>query len=106
MTPCQLIVQRKGEITVTVHKDGYKDYSTVLVSAVEGGSLGLGTVANLLTIPIINDIVDYKTGANYAHKPNPLLVNLIPVTAGPDEKPAEPAKTVTPPPSPDKTAGK
>jgi len=66
---------------VTITKSGYKEVNTALISSIDGASLGIGTAANLLFLPVINDIVDYNTGANYSHKPNPLIVNLIPLTA-------------------------
>ncbi len=80
-TPFEVEVPRKGTIFVTIKKDGYKPLETAVISSIDGGSLGIGTAANLIFLPIVNDIVDYKTGANYSHKPNPLIVTLIPVSS-------------------------
>jgi hypothetical protein len=77
VTPWDVDVPRKGNISVTIQKDGYKTLETSVISSIDGGSLGLGTAANFLFLPIVNDVVDYKTGANYSHKPNPLVVKLI-----------------------------
>ena len=82
-SPCSIDVRRKGDITVTVEMDGYETFETVLTSSIGGGSLAVGTIANLIFLPIINDIVDYNTGANYAHKPNPLVIRLAEI--GSDE---------------------
>ena len=81
ITPCEFEVPRKGDIMVTIEKEGYKPLETVLISSVDGSSLGIGTAANLIFLPIVNDVVDYKTGANYSHKPNPLSVKLIPIAS-------------------------
>jgi len=81
VTPWETQVKRKDTIMVTITKSGYKEVNTALISSIDGASLGIGTAANLLFLPVINDIVDYNTGANYSHKPNPLIVNLIPLTA-------------------------
>ena len=78
-SPATFEVPRKGTIFVTVEKEGYEKHETKLISSIEGASLGIGTAANFLTLPIINDAVDYNTGANYSHKPNPLYIELIPV---------------------------
>jgi len=80
ITPFSTPIKRKeGTIFVTVSKKGYKELKTAVIPSIDGGSLGLGTVANLLFLPIVNDIVDYNTKANYSHKPNPLMVTLIPL---------------------------
>ena len=78
VTPWEVEVKRKDTIFVTVTKDGYKEMSTAVISSIDGASLGIGTVANFVTLPILNDVIDYKTGANFSHKPNPLIVTLIP----------------------------
>ena len=84
VTPCELEVKRKGDIVVTVKKEGYKEVKTALVSSIDGGSMGVGTAVNFLFLPIVNDIVDYNTGANYSHKPNPLVIKLISVDSDSD----------------------
>ena len=78
-SPSTFEVPRKGTIFVTITKDGYETVETKLISSIEGASLGLGTAANILTLPVVNDVVDYNTGANYSHKPNPLHVELTPI---------------------------
>jgi hypothetical protein len=78
-SPSTFEVPRKGTIFVTITKDGYEIVETKLISSIEGASLGLGTAANFLTLPVVNDVVDYNSGANYSHKPNPLHVELTPL---------------------------
>jgi hypothetical protein len=96
-TPFEVEVRRKDTIFVSISKAGYKPLETAVISSIDGASLGIGTAANLLFLPVINDIVDYQTGANYSHKPNPLVVTLIPETS------AENYPLVAPPGSTPKT---
>jgi len=77
VSPCQFKVSRKDDLIITITKDGYKELKTAMLTTIDGASVGLGTAANLLFLPIINDVVDYNTRANYSHKPNPLAVTLI-----------------------------
>ena len=76
-SPCTLEMKRKGDVFATITKDGYKTLVTVLISSIDGVVLAAGTTANILSLPIINDLVDYNTRANYSRKPNPLIVELI-----------------------------
>lgn len=87
VTPCSLEVKRKGDILVTFRKAGYRELNTAVISSIDGKSTALGTTANLLTLPIINDVVDYRVGANYSHKPNPLSVVLVPEQPPPESAP-------------------
>ena len=101
VTPWEVEIKRKDTIFVTVNKSGYKEMTTALISSVDGASLGIGTVANLVTLPILNDVIDYKTGANFSHKPNPLIVTLIPVNSAESypvaaQAPAAPAPVAQP----------
>lgn len=93
VTPFEVEVKRKDTIFVTVNKPGWQEANTAVISSIDGGSLGLGTAANLIFLPVVNDIVDYKTGANFSHKPNPLMVTLLPVA------PVVPGETVAVVPS-------
>jgi hypothetical protein len=101
VTPWEVEIKRKDTIFVTVNKSGFKEMTTALISSIDGASLGIGTVANFVTLPILNDVIDYKTGANFSHKPNPLIVNLIPVNSSESypvasQAPAAPAPVVQP----------
>lgn len=96
VTPLEVEVKRKDTIFVTLNKSGYKPLETAVISSIDGASLGIGTAANILFLPIVNDIVDYKTGANYSHKPNPLVVTLIPLDSKEDYKLAPPPAAKSP----------
>jgi hypothetical protein len=86
-TPCALEVSRKGEIFVTVTKDGYKEFQTALPASIDGGSLAGYTAFNIIMLPGVNDVVDYNTRANYSRKPNPLHIELIADSSSEDYKP-------------------
>jgi hypothetical protein len=98
VTPWEVEVKRKDTIFVTVTKDGYKEMSTAVISSMDGTSLGIGTVANFVTLPILNDVIDYKTGANFSHKPNPLIVTLVPSSSA-ESYPIPAAATAAPVPA-------
>ena len=76
-TPCNIELKRKSDLIVKIEKEGYKTVRTALISTMDGASLGIGTAANFLFFPVVNDVVDYSTRANYSLKPNPLFVRLI-----------------------------
>ncbi len=99
-TPFEVEVRRKDTIFVSISKPGYKPLETAVISSIDGASLGLGTAANLLFLPIINDVVDYQTGANYSHKPNPLVVTLIPESSSESYSLVAPPATTTAPKAP------
>ena len=86
-TPCALEVSRKGEVFVTVTKDGYKEFQTALPASIDGGSLAGYTAFNIVMLPGVNDVVDYNTRANYSRKPNPLHIELIADNSSEDYKP-------------------
>jgi hypothetical protein len=92
-SPCLLEVSRKHDLMITINKDGYKELNTAMLTTIDGGSVGVGTVANLIFLPVINDIVDYNTRANYSHKPNPLHVKLIKDTSEADYQQIAPPDT-------------
>lgn len=99
-TPFEVEVRRKDTIFVSISKPGYKPLETAVISSIDGASLGLGTAANLLFLPVINDVVDYQTGANYSHKPNPLVVTLIPESSNESYSLVAPPATSTAPKAP------
>ena len=101
VTPYVVEVKRKETLFVTLTKDGYKPLETAVISSIDGASLGIGTAANFLFLPIVNDIVDYKTGANYSHKPNPLVATLIPLASTDEYKLTPPPATGAKPEAPE-----
>lgn len=90
ITPCSLDVTRKGDIDVTMEKSGYKTHKTAIPATIDGGAVAGFTAFNFVMIPIVNDVVDYNTRANYSRKPNPFHLEMIAVDAV-DEYPPVPA---------------
>ncbi len=64
VTPCALEVGRKEPVRVTLEKPGCDTYATALVPTLSGAGVALG------------GLPDYRTGAVYDLRPNPLFVRL------------------------------
>ena len=80
MTPCSLKVSRRSSFAVTIKKDGYEIMQTQVTSSPTFGGMAaeFGNVA-FLFVGLIGLTVDSVTGAAHAHKPNPLVVKLVPL---------------------------
>lgn len=87
VTPCTIDVSRKGPLTVTIDLDGYKEYRTAMPATIDGAAVAGYTTFNVVMLPIVNDVVDYNTRANFSRKPNPLHVELIPLNSDGDYVP-------------------
>ncbi len=90
ITPAMFTVPRKGDLMVTVSKEGYETIDVSLPSKLAGAGTA-GFLGNALIGGVIGGGVDLATGATLSHVPNPLHVALA-------RKP-DPA-TAAPPPSP------
>lgn len=77
-TPCSLKVKRKGDFVVTLTKSGYETVAATITSSVDGGGAA-GMAGNLVLGGVIGAGVDAGTGAMHSHKPNPLVVELVPI---------------------------
>ena len=77
-TPCSVKVKRKGDFVVTFTKDGYETVTAAVTSSVDGGGAA-GMAGNVLLGGVIGAGVDAGTGAMHSHKPNPLVVELVPI---------------------------
>ena len=77
-TPCSFKVPRKGELVVTVSKDGYEDSMHSVPTQVSSGG-GAAMAGNVLVGGLIGAGVDAASGAMLEHKPNPLVVTLQPI---------------------------
>jgi hypothetical protein len=66
ITPCNIEVERKKTLGITISKKGYNIYTTSMIPSLAGAGVILG------------GLVDYGTGAVYDLQPNPLHVHLIP----------------------------
>lgn len=83
-TPCSLRVPRRGDFVVTIEREGYETARANIVSNVDGdGAAGL--VGNVIFGGFLGAGIDAGSGAMQSHKPNPLLVTLIPMGSTPEE---------------------
>jgi hypothetical protein len=80
VTPATFTVPRKGDIFLTVSKDGYVSSELTLYSKLSGNGT-VGFLGNALIGGIIGGGVDIATGATLSHVPNPVNVKLVPKPA-------------------------
>lgn len=88
VTPVAFKVPRKGDVIVTVTKEGYEPAEVTVRSQLSGAGTA-GFLGNALIGGIIGGGVDVATGATLAHTPNPVVVTLRPVEPLPPAAPAE-----------------
>lgn len=101
MTPCVLLVKRRGEIVVTVEKPGYETVEATVTSSVRsGGAMGVAANYYLGPIGIIGAVVDSRGGAALSRQPSPLVVRMEPLARAKGSA-ADPAR-----PAPDECAAK
>lgn len=81
-------VPRKGDVIVTVTKEGYEPAEVMVRSQLSGAGTA-GFLGNALIGGLIGGGVDVATGATLAHTPNPVVVTLRPVEPPPPAAPAE-----------------
>lgn len=92
VTPVTFTLPRKGDIFVSVSKEGYQSQELKWEAQIAGAGAA-GFVGNALIGGIIGGGVDVATGAALSRLPNPLFIKLLPL----EEKAGE---TPPPPPSP------
>ena len=63
---------------MTLEKEGYETVRASITSSIDTGGAA-GMAGNVLLGGIIGAGVDAGTGAMHSHKPNPLLVKLVPI---------------------------
>jgi hypothetical protein len=88
VTPCTLQFSRKDEFTVTINKAGYH-IAQVPVKTQVGGAGAAGFVGNVVVGGVVGMGVDAATGATLEHFPNPVIVDLIPVPKGQQQRTIE-----------------
>jgi hypothetical protein len=88
-SPCSFKVPRKGDLVVSVSKEGFQSSQHNLTTQVSGGG-GAAMAGNVLVGGLIGAGVDASTGAMLEHKPNPLVVKMQAVA---------PAAVAEPPPA-------
>ena len=81
-TPCSVKVKRRGDFVVTLTKEGYETARATVTSSIDGGG-SAGMAGNVLLGGVIGAGVDAGTGAMHSHKPNPLVVELVPLPETP-----------------------
>lgn len=82
VTPCSLIMPRKHGFIVDITRDGYEPVRASVTSSISGGG-GAAMAGNLVLGGIIGGVVDGTNGSMNNLKPNPLRVNLVPLTNKP-----------------------
>lgn len=70
VTPCAESVKKKGDIALSISKEGCRTHTTTIRSKIGAA----GVVSPLITLA--GGAIDYSTGAVYHHEPNPLSVRL------------------------------
>jgi hypothetical protein len=75
-------VPRRGDFVVTIERPGYETVRATVSSSVDGGGAA-GMAGNVVLGGLIGAGVDAGSGAMHSHKPNPLVVTLVPIGAGP-----------------------
>lgn len=86
VTPVTFTVPRKGDIVVTLTKEGYETHEVTLKSGVAGKGMA-GFAGNVLIGGLIGGGIDIATGATLSHTPNPLHVTLVTKTRAPEAMP-------------------
>ena len=86
-TPCSFEVKRKPGFVATIEKEGFETATVNIISSVASGG-GAAMAGNVLLGGIIGAGVDASTGAMNNLSPNPLVIELVPLTseAAPAEK--------------------
>ena len=98
VTPCNVVIKRNADISVTFQKEGYQPQAVQLTTEVPATGAA-GFAGNLLLGGLVGMGVDAVTGAATDHKPNPVAVTLEPTA--PLARPAPPRKPR--PPAPPRT---
>lgn len=76
---CDIEVKRKKEFTVRATKEGYEPAEQFVSTSVSGRG-ATGMAGNILLGGIVGVVVDSSTGAALDHSPNPVILNLNPIS--------------------------
>lgn len=96
LTPCTLQFNRKDEFTVTISKPGYH-IAQVPVKTQVAGAGAAGFAGNVILGGVVGMAADAATGATLEHFPNPVVVDLMVVRKGQQQRTIE---IVPSPPAP------
>jgi hypothetical protein len=75
ITPATFTIPRKGDLVVTLTKEGYDPVDIPVTTGLAGAGTA-GFLGNVLIGGIIGGGVDIATGATLSHSPNPVTVTL------------------------------
>jgi hypothetical protein len=78
LTPCSQKVKRRSDFVLTITKPGFETVTATITSSIDGAGAA-GMAGNVILGGIIGAGVDAGTGAMHSHKPNPLVVELVPI---------------------------
>ncbi|VXC97899.1 conserved exported hypothetical protein [Oceanicaulis sp. 350] len=78
-TPCAIKMPRRSEFVATITRDGYED-ATVNVTHQVSGQGGAAMAGNVLVGGIIGAGIDASTGAMHDLTPNPVHLELVPIS--------------------------
>ncbi|MGD9920906.1 MAG: translation initiation factor 2 [Pseudorhodoplanes sp.] len=79
ITPRGVRVKKSDTITVVFKKSGYQNFPVHLTRGFTGAGVAAGTAGNIIAGGIVGMVVDDYTGAAYAHQPNPVFAELVPM---------------------------
>jgi len=78
-TPCAIKMPRRSEFVATITRDGYED-ATINVTHQVSGQGGAAMAGNVLVGGIIGAGIDAGTGAMHDLVPNPVHIDLVPIS--------------------------
>lgn len=79
-TPTSFKISRKGDVHVTIAKEGFETADINVTTQIAGAGAA-GMAGNVLVGGLIGAGVDAFSGGMLEHKPNPVKVTLVPVKA-------------------------
>jgi hypothetical protein len=79
-TPCSVKVKRRSDFVLTITKPGYENVTATVTSSIDGAGAA-GMAGNVILGGIIGAGIDAGTGAMHSHKPNPLVVEMVPLVS-------------------------
>ncbi|HKO72267.1 MAG TPA: translation initiation factor 2 [Bradyrhizobium sp.] len=78
VTPCAIVAKRSADISISFAKPGFKTEVVTLTKEVPATGAA-GFAGNVIAGGLIGMGVDAATGAALDHKPNPVIVTMVPI---------------------------
>lgn len=79
-TPCSINVKRRSDFVLTISRANYETVTATVTSSIDGAGAA-GMAGNVILGGLIGAGIDVGTGAMHSHKPNPLVVEMVPLTS-------------------------